>query len=169
MADLLHWMLVGMEADTVHDRLDEQTPDWGPRARELARTVPACGPFDTLSAAAQTLWMGRLACVPVVQTGAGGAVLVGMLTGHDVHRAASRHCRPLHALRVAEAMTCDPVTGHVDDVLEDTLDVFRRHAQSRLPLVDGSGRFFGLLLLEDVLEAVADGHRAARAYAQRRV
>jgi CBS domain-containing protein len=122
------------------------------RVSDLMTTdVRVCGPHDTLSGAAQVLWTGGVGCVPVVDAGR----LLGMLTDRDVCGAAYMHCRPLHAIRVTDAMTAAPPACGPDDDVGVALDLMRAQRLPRLPVVDGDGRLVGLLSLTDLAAEAA--------------
>jgi len=121
----------------------------------VVRQVETCRPTETLSAAAQRLWMSRSGILPVVVDDGHGPQMVGSLSDRDVFTAAHTHCRPLHAIRVLNAMARNPWTCRLDDAIQLALDRMRQQDLDRLPVLDERGRLAGLVLLVDAVRALS--------------
>ncbi|MEA5445946.1 CBS domain-containing protein [Gammaproteobacteria bacterium AB-CW1] len=48
------------------------------------------------------------------------------------------------------------ITAGVDEELEQTLEIMRRHGIRRVPVVEADGRLAGILALDDVVEILAE-------------
>jgi CBS domain-containing protein len=126
----------------------------------MTTNVPTCGPLETLSAAAQALWMGGLGCVAVVtRDDDAGPRLVGMVTDADVCRAAYAECRPLDRIRVASAMTTAVTACRAADPIDRALELMRRTGRHRLPVVDERDCLVGVIALADIARAATEATR----------
>jgi len=121
----------------------------------IVHEVETCRPTETLSAAAQRLWMGRSGILPVVVDGTHGRQMVGTLSDRDVFTAAHTHCRPLHAIRVMNAMARNPWTCRLDDLVQLAVDRMRQQDLDRLPVLDERGHLAGMVLLADAIPALS--------------
>jgi CBS domain-containing protein len=113
----------------------------------MTTNVRACGPEDSLEAAAQRMWDNDVGCLPV--TDEAGRVLA-MLTDRDICMAAwTQGCR-LADIPVRTAMSGALRSIGPDEVVAQAGDLMRRHQIRRLPVVDDQGRLLGLLAMNDI-------------------
>ena len=136
----------------------------------MTRHVRYCRPSDTLDSAASQMWDHDCGCVPVCVDD-GAARVIGMLTDRDICMAALFQGRPLHELKVADAMSRDIRVSKVDDRPEDIELLMRELKIRRVPITDEAGGLVGIVSLADLARA-ARGRRTpqdAQAVAERDV
>ncbi|MGA0610788.1 CBS domain-containing protein [Caldimonas sp. KR1-144] len=107
--------------------------------------------------AARLMRERHVGCLPVVEdAGATGeSVVVGMLTDRDIVTAAVAKDIAMHGLSVGEVMSRDLVSVREEDSLLDALATMRRKGVRRLPVTAAQGRLVGLLVADDLLQAMA--------------
>jgi CBS domain-containing protein len=129
----------------------------------MSRDVQSCRPDHTLAYAAARMWEHDCGSLPVVlaDDASGGRRVIGMLTDRDVCMAALFQGRPLHELKVADAMSRDIRVSRFDDRTEDVELLMRELKIRRVPVTDDAGELVGIVSL-------ADFARAARAQASSR-
>jgi len=137
------------------------------KAGRLMRTgLDALRPDMPLDRAAGALARQGVKGLPVVD---GHGVVLGMLTETDFLRRLSADTflelllrlvengatftHRCHETPVSEAMTAPAVTVRADAGLMEMLRAFHAHEGRSMPVVDGQGRFQGLLLRKDVAHA----------------
>jgi CBS domain-containing protein len=97
----------------------------------------------------------------LVQAGIGSLVvvegerMVGIITERDVLRLGAADPQRLRDTRVEDAMTREPIAGHLDDDLRLVMDVMTRNRFRHLPILDG-GRLAGMISIGDVVRAMLD-------------
>jgi signal-transduction protein with cAMP-binding, CBS, and nucleotidyltransferase domain len=102
------------------------------------------------------MWENDFGCLPVTE-GDGAQRLVGMITDRDICMAAYFAGRPLHEIRVADAMTREVCACNPGDDLSEARAIMREAAVRRLPVIDASEQPIGLLSLADLArEAVRE-------------
>ena len=126
----------------------------------MSREVHRCRPDDTLSYAALQLWERDCGSLPVCTDDAESQV-IGMLTDRDICMAALFQGKPLHELKVADAMSRDIRVAKTDDRLEDVELLMRELKIRRVPVTDESGRLVGIVSLADFARA-ARGRATSR-------
>ena len=120
----------------------------------MSREVHRCRPDDTLNYAALTLWERDCGSLPVCAgDGDGEARVIGMLTDRDICMAALFQGKPLHELKVADAMSRDIRVARVDDRPEDIELLMRELKIRRVPVTDDGGRLVGIVSLADFARA----------------
>jgi CBS domain-containing protein len=130
--------------------------------RIMSREVHHCRPDHTLDYAASQMWEHDCGCLPVCANGDDAEPrVIGMLTDRDVCMAALFQGKPLHELKVADAMSRDIRVAKIDDRPEDVELLMREQRIRRVPVTDDAGALVGIVSL-------ADFARAARARATAR-
>jgi acetoin utilization protein AcuB len=112
-------------------------------------------PDDEVEAVALRLATDRIGCLPIME----GGKLVGIVTTTDLlaQRARGSEVRRTGISgRVADAMTRDPQTARLDDMLLDALGRMTNANIRHLPIVDGENRVLGMLSDRDVRRALGD-------------
>ena len=128
----------------------------------MSRDVRRCLADDTLDHAASRLWEHDCGSLPVCAADDDGeARVIGMLTDRDICMAALFQGKPLHELKVADAMSRDIRVAKVDDRLEDVELLMRELKIRRVPVTDESGRLVGIVSLADFAR-VARGRATSR-------
>jgi CBS domain-containing protein len=119
----------------------------------MTKHVYACFPGDSLREAARI--MGELDCgaVPVLNE---RLELVGVVTDRDICLYAADRGKSLDSLRVADAVTRQPVTCTPDEEIDSVESKLSEHQVRRLPVTDDIGRLLGILSLGDIAAAQAD-------------
>jgi CBS domain-containing protein len=128
----------------------------------MSREVHRCRPDDTLNQAALQLWERDCGSLPVC-AGDGGdeSQVIGMLTDRDICMAALFQGKPLHELKVADAMSRDIRVAKADDRIEDVELLMRELKIRRVPVTDETGRLVGIVTLADFARA-ARGRATSR-------
>lgn len=80
--------------------------------------------------------------------------LIGIITERDILRVTAEG-KPLDQTSVEEAMTREVITGHVDDSVDQTMDLMTERRIRHLPLVE-EGQLVGLISIGDVVKAHRD-------------
>lgn len=120
----------------------------------MSREVHRCRPDDTLNAAALQLWECDCGALPVcTDDGAGESQVIGMLTDRDICMAALFQGKPLHELKVADAMSREIRVAKIDDRIEDVELLMREVKIRRVPVTDETGRLAGIITLADFARA----------------
>ena len=115
----------------------------------MTRTVQSCGPEDSLEHAAQLMWQHDYGCLPVCSDAASSRV-VGVVTDRDICMCALFEGKPLHDLRVAQAMANRLVVCRPDDALAEAETIMRRARVRRMPVTDYNNKLVGLISLADL-------------------
>jgi len=89
----------------------------------------------------------------------GEGTLVGIVTEHDISRAATKYGDALLGQPVSELMTPDLITCEVNDSVVDALVMMSRGRIRHLPVTDG-GEVVGLLSVRDMLALCIDAMRS---------
>jgi|SRR3990172_275342 len=118
----------------------------------MVREVKACFPYDTLNAAAKSMWDYDCGCVPVVDE---QSRVVGMITDRDISMAAYIQGTSLTGSQVASAMAEQVFSCHPEDDVNTAENIMREHKVRRLPVVDADGHLVGLISLNDIVREAA--------------
>ena len=128
----------------------------------MSRHVHHCRPDHTLDYAAARMWDHDCGCLPVCAgDGDGESRVIGMLTDRDICMAALFQGKPLHELKVADAMSRDIRVSKTDDRLEDVELLMREQQIRRVPVTDDKGALVGIVSLADFARA-ARGRATSR-------
>lgn len=122
------------------------------------RNVATVAEFEELMAAAQLMRKKHIGYLVVVEPNiADGTVTpVGVITDRDIVVRVLAREADVRALRVGDVMTRQPVLAKEDSSISAALHDMREIGVRRLPVVDHAGRLFGVLSLDDVLDALAE-------------
>ena len=130
----------------------------------MSREVYRCRPDDTLNDAALQLWERDCGSLPVcADDDAGNSQVIGMLTDRDICMAALFQGKPLHELKVADAMSREIRVAKVDDRIEDVELLMREVKIRRVPVTDVTGRLVGIVTLADLARAARSRGSSRRA------
>lgn len=127
----------------------------------MSREVVSCGPQHSLEHAARLMWEHDCGAIPVCDSN-GSASLVGMITDRDICMCALFEGRPLHDLRVEQAMARNLQTCRPDDSLVDAERKMRDAMIRRLPVVAEDGALVGILSMADLAREAAWHKNAPR-------
>jgi CBS domain-containing protein len=128
----------------------------------MSRDVHSCRPDHTLDFAASQLWEHDCGSLPVCASdGEGEPRVIGMLTDRDICMAALFQGRPLHELKVADAMSREIRVARLDDRPEDVEVLMREQQIRRVPVTDEDGGLVGIVSLADFARA-ARGRASSR-------
>lgn len=120
----------------------------------MSKQVYWCRPEDTLDRAAQLMWDHDCGALPVC-TGNGETRVSGMITDRDICMSALFQGRPLHEIRVSEAMTRESRVCRPEDAAADAERTMRSAQVRRLPVVSASGDLVGIISLADIAREAA--------------
>jgi CBS domain-containing protein len=122
----------------------------------MSREVQSCRPDHTLAYAAARMWEHDCGGLPVVIADGDERRVIGMVTDRDVCMAALFQGRPLHELKVADAMSRDIRVSKRDDRPEDVELLMRELKIRRVPVTDDAGALVGIVSLADFARAARD-------------
>jgi CBS domain-containing protein len=129
----------------------------------MSRDVHQCRADETLGIAAARMWEHDCGCLPVCADDDDGEPrVIGMLTDRDICMAALFQGRPLHELKVADAMSRDISVSKVDDRPEDVELLMREQRIRRVPVTDLAGALVGIVSLADFARAARRGAASRR-------
>jgi CBS domain-containing protein len=114
--------------------------------------VVTCRAQETLSAAAQKMWGHDCGVLPIV--GDDGR-LVGIITDRDICMAAWSKNRPLHAIRIEEAMTKQVFSATPAQDIDTAEHLMVEKQVRRIPIVDASNKPIGMLSMNDIAREMA--------------
>jgi CBS domain-containing protein len=120
----------------------------------MTKQVASCGPDDTLERAARLMWDKDCGCLPVCAGDAANRV-IGVITDRDICMSALFQGKPLHELRVADAMARQLLACRPGDSLGDVEKTLRKARIRRLPVVDEQGALIGMIGLADLAREAA--------------
>ena len=124
----------------------------------MSRHVHHCRPDHTLAYAAASMWDHDCGCLPVCASdGEGEPRVIGMLTDRDICMAALFQGKPLHELKVADAMSRDIRVSKADDRPQDVELLMREQQIRRVPVTDESGALVGIVSLADFARTAREG------------
>ena len=120
----------------------------------MTKQVSSCSPDGTLAEAAQLMWEQDCGCLPVC-AGDGATRVAGVITDRDICMSALFSGRPLHELRVSDAMSRQLESCRPGDSIADAERVMRQARIRRLPVVDEQGALLGMISLADLAREAA--------------
>jgi CBS domain-containing protein len=113
----------------------------------MTSPVQVCRPEDTLSTAAEKMWVHDIGCLPVVDN---TEHVIGMITDRDICMAAYTQGRSLSELPVAIAMSKEIYTCTENDSIKDAEEALRSHQIRRLPVLNEKNDLAGIVSLNDI-------------------
>jgi CBS domain-containing protein len=122
----------------------------------MSTNVRSCRSYESLNAAAHTMWEADVGAVPVLDD---KQRVVGMLTDRDICMAAYTQGRPLSEIVIAESMSRSLVTCSPDDTVAHAEELMREHAVRRLPVVDAQRHLVGIVSMNDLARVVSRSRR----------
>jgi CBS domain-containing protein len=121
----------------------------------MTRNVRTCSPDSPLNEAARIMWERDCGFVPVTEPGS--KKLCGVVTDRDICMAAYTRNTPLTDIRVGAVMSRKLETCRAEDDVSVACDRMRERQIRRLPVTDGGGHLVGLIALNDLALAAAEG------------
>jgi CBS domain-containing protein len=139
-------------------------------AGDLCTRETVCVPRTaSLTDAARLMRERHVGSLVVVDEQPAGRVPAGVITDRDLVTAVLAPDVDVHALRVEDVMSTEPVVAQERASLFDALAVMRSKGVRRLVVTDTQGLLQGVLALDDVIEVVSEQLQAvARALASGR-
>ena len=116
------------------------------------RRVVSIDSESTVSEAIAKLVQNNIGSLPVVNH---AGSLVGMFSERDVLRVIHNRGDGFGRLRVAELMTCNPVTCHLDDDVSDVMGQMSERHIAKVPVLDNS-ELVGIISVGDVIKVLYD-------------
>lgn len=111
---------------------------------------------ESLREAARQLRAQHVGSLVVVDRETDPLQPLGVLTDRDIVTAVDAAGVDLEAVMVGEAIAEPAVTVSADATLWQALARMRTHQVRRLPVVDETGKLYGMLSVDDVLGVLAD-------------
>jgi CBS domain-containing protein len=106
--------------------------------------------------AARLMLEQHVGSLVIVEDGAKGRVVTGILTDRDITLAVVARDFNGQTMPVAAIMSTNPACCRPGDSVSDALDLMRRHGVRRAPVVDGEGLLVGIIALDDLLRLFAE-------------
>lgn len=120
----------------------------------MQRPVVACRAGSTVRDALQLMFEHDVGFLPVVDE---QDRVVGIVTDRDLARVVYRADLPPGAIGLTDVATTPVHVVQTDDPLTLASARMEKHRVHRLPVVDKDGKLVGVLSLDDLARAVADG------------
>jgi CBS domain-containing protein len=114
----------------------------------------------TLVEAARMMRERHVGCLVVVEESPAGQLPVGVITDRDLVTAVLARDVEVHALRVDDVASDEPVIIREKASLPDALALMQAKGVRRVIVADEAGLLQGVLALDDVIEAVAEQMQA---------
>lgn len=115
----------------------------------MTREIRTCRQDDSLERAAQLMWDHDFGCVPVV-SGDGTPRVEGLITDRDICMCALFERKPLHELRVAQAMAKHVLACKASDSVGSAERAMAEGRVRRLPVIDEQNSLIGMLSIADL-------------------
>ncbi len=116
--------------------------------RICQRHVDLAGPEESVLTAAERMRQHTVGCLIVADR---EQFPLGILTDRDLVMRVVAAQRDAAGTTVGEVMTRFPELAHEDMPIEAALELMRRRAFRRLPVIDQDGRVSGVVTLDDIL------------------
>lgn len=110
---------------------------------------------ESLGTAAKLMLDEHVGMVLVVDDPVGSPVPIGVVTDRDIVRCLVRNAGTLDALRVAEALTPEPLVLLEEDDVAQAIDRLRARGVRRAPVVDRHGVLIGVVSVDDLFAWLA--------------
>ncbi len=122
--------------------------------RAMTRDPPRIGAGETVRGAAERMSKRNTSFLLVC-----GAAdeLLGVITDHDITERVIAAGRDPAGTLVRDTLTPDPICCREDDDLEDAAWLMERRSVRRVVVLDRAHRVVGVLSVDDVARALADG------------
>ena len=128
------------------------------KVKDIMTTEPkTCTPDTTVAEAAHLMWDGDCGILPVVDDG----TLVGVVTDRDMYIALATQNARASQLRVGAVATTKLATCAPEDDVRTALAAMKQARVRRLPVVGFGGTVMGILSMNDILRAAAEGKGVA--------
>jgi CBS domain-containing protein len=115
----------------------------------MSKEVIFCTLSDTAQAAAKIMKAHGVGALPVVSD-AEYRRLEGIVTDRDLCCSVIAEARLAETTKVADVMTCNPVTCAPENTLDECEKLMQAHQVRRLPVVGAQGRCIGMIGQADV-------------------
>ncbi len=115
----------------------------------MSKDLAFCIPSDTAQAAAITMRLRGVGALPVLSD-AEHRKLEGIVTDRDLCCGVIAEAKLAETTKIADVMTCNPVTCAPENTLDDCEKLMQLHQVRRLPVVDSQGRCVGMIAQADI-------------------
>ncbi len=120
------------------------------------REVIVVQPDENLTDAVKLMRQHHVGDLVVVEDRGIGQLPIGIVTDRDILiQVVGEDINPAE-LTVGDVMTHSPITGSIDDSVEDSLKLMRKNGIRRLPVVDESRYLIGILTVDDIIDLLAE-------------
>jgi len=116
----------------------------------MSKDIAFCLPSDTVQAAAKNMKASGVGALPVVSD-AEHRKLEGIVTDRDLCCVVIAEAKRAETTKIAEVMTCNPVTCAPENTLDDCEKLMQIHQVRRLPVVDSQRRCIGIVAQADIV------------------
>jgi CBS domain-containing protein len=131
--------------------------------------VHTIGPAASLDDVVDQLVQYNVGSLVVCESSSRGTDIrvIGIITERDILRAQAAHRAPLDQITVADAMSRELITALPTDQLDTAMRLMTHHRVRHLPVMDDTGRLFGIISIGDVVKAQHDELLIANHYMSR--
>lgn len=119
----------------------------------MTENPTCCLPSEAVSRVAQLMKDENVGSIPVVENPQ-TKILAGIVTDRDLAVKVVAGGWDANSTRVADVMTSQVITCHVDDPIDEALDTMADHQIRRLPVVDDNYKIVGIISQADVATRV---------------
>jgi CBS domain-containing protein len=116
----------------------------------MSKDLAFCIASDTAQAAARTMRLRGVGALPVVSD-AEHRTLLGVVTDRDLCCGVIAEAKLAETTKIADVMTCNPVTCAPENTLDDCEKLMQVHQVRRLPVVNAKGECVGMIAQADVV------------------
>lgn len=110
----------------------------------MTKDPECCLPTNTVSTAAKIMREKNVGSIPVIENKQ-TKKLVGIVTDRDLAIQVVANTGDSRSTMVADVMTQQVITCHMDDNLKNVLDIMSEHQLRRIPVVDDDHRIVGII------------------------
>lgn len=119
----------------------------------MTENPTCCLPSDSVARVAQLMKSENVGSIPVVENSQ-TRILAGIVTDRDLAVKVVAGGWDANSTKVADVMTSQVITCHVDDPIDEAVDAMADNQVRRLPVVDNDYRIVGIISQADVATRV---------------
>ena len=119
----------------------------------MTKNPICCLPTEVVSRAAQLMKKENVGSIPVIESEQTKR-LIGIVTDRDLALQVVAEGRDAKSTKVADVMTLEVITCHVDDGIQKAVDAMAKHQLRRMPVVDNDHKIVGIISQADVATRV---------------
>ena len=119
----------------------------------MTKNPSCCLPTEAVSGVARLMKKENVGSIPVIESEQ-TKKLIGIVTDRDLALQVVAEGRDAKSTIVADVMTLEAITCHVDDGIQKAVDAMAKHQLRRMPVVDNDNKIVGIISQADVATRV---------------